>query len=80
MKGPRILLVHLFAIIAKLLEPGGARSVVAEGRLMKQQFLIINHTRRRAPNFSVLDQSLLGFWSLFLIPQRIQRAALILGP
>lgn len=47
---------------------------------MKQQFLIINRTRRRAPNFSVLDQSLLGFWSLFLIPHRIQRAAVILRP
>jgi hypothetical protein len=45
---------------------------------MKQQLLIINSSRRRAPSLSALDRCLLGFWSLFLSPRHIQRAAVII--
>ncbi|MGD8617228.1 MAG: helix-turn-helix domain-containing protein, partial [Gammaproteobacteria bacterium] len=47
---------------------------------MKQQLLVLNRSRRRAPNLSPLDRLLLGFWSLFLRPHHIQRAAVILRP
>jgi transposase InsO family protein len=47
---------------------------------MKQQLLIINRSRQRAPNLSALDRFLLGFWSLFLNPRRILRAAVIIRP
>ncbi|MGB5534259.1 MAG: helix-turn-helix domain-containing protein, partial [Thiogranum sp.] len=47
---------------------------------MKQQLLVINRSRRRAPNLSALDRFLFGFWSLFLNPRRIQRAAVIIRP
>jgi putative transposase len=47
---------------------------------MKQQFLVINRSRQRAPNLSALDRFLFGFWSLFLDPRRIQRAAVIIRP
>jgi transposase InsO family protein len=60
--------------------PGGAKAVVADSLLMKQQLLIMNRARRRAPNLSVLDRLLLGVWSLFLNPRHIQRAAVILRP
>lgn len=65
---------------AKLLEPGGAKTVVADSLLVKQQLLIMNRARRRAPNLIALDRFLLGFWSLFLNPRHIQRAAVIIRP
>ena len=37
-----ILLVHLITTLARLLGPGGLRSVVAESLLVKQQLLILN--------------------------------------
>ena len=80
MKDLLILLAHLLTTIAKLLGPGGAKAVVADSLLMKQQLLIINRSRQRAPNLSVLDRFLLGFWSLFLNPRRILRAAVIIRP
>lgn len=80
MKDLLVLLAHLLTNIAKLLGPGGARAVVADSLLMKQQLLIINRTRQRAPNLSVLDRFLFGFWSLFLSPRRIQRGAVIIQP
>jgi len=80
MKDLLTLLAHLLTTIAKLLGPGGAKTIVADSLLMKQQLLIINRTRQRAPNLSVLDRFLLGFWSLFLNPRHLKRAAVIIRP
>jgi putative transposase len=80
MKDLLILLTHLLTTVAKLLGPGGARAVVADSLLMKQQLLVIHRSRRRSPNLSTLDRFLFGFWSQFLDPRRIQRAAVIIRP
>ena len=80
MKDLLVLLVHLLTTVAKLLGPGGARAIVADSLLMKQQLLIVNRSRQRAPNLSVLDRFLLGFWSLFLNQRHLQRAAVIIRP
>ena len=80
MKDLLVILAHLLTTIAKLLGPGGARAVVADSLLMKQQLLVINRSRRRAPNLSALDRFLLGFWSLFLDPRRLRQAAVIIRP
>ena len=79
-EGPAHTLVHLLTTIARLLGPGGAKAIVADSLLMKQQILIMNRARRRAPNLTAVDRFLLGFWSLFLSPRHIQRAAVILRP
>ena len=47
---------------------------------MKQQLIVLNRSRRRAPNLTIIDRLLLGFWSLFLSSHRIWRAAAILRP
>ena len=78
MKDLLILLAHLLTTVAKLLGPGGARAVVADSLLMKQQLLVISRSRRRAPNLSAHDRFLPGFWSLLLNPRRIQRAVVII--
>lgn len=62
MKDLLILLAHLLTTIAKLLGPGGAKTIVADSLLMKQQLLIVNSGRQRAPNLTALDRLLLGFW------------------
>ncbi len=80
MKDLLVLLVHLLTTIAKLLGPGGARAVAANSLLMKQQLLVVNRSRRRAPNLSALDRFLFGFWSLFLSLPGIRRAAVIIKP
>jgi hypothetical protein len=40
-----VLFLHLLATCARLAGPGGARSVVAESVLVKQQLLILNRSR-----------------------------------
>ena len=80
MKDLLALFAHLLTTLAKLLGPGGAKAIVADSLLMKQQLLIINRSRQRAPNLTPADRTLLGFWSLFLSARRIERAAVILRP
>lgn len=80
MKNLLVLLAHLLTTLARLLGPGGAKAIVADSLLMKQQLIVINRSRRRAPNPTPVDRILFGFWSLFLNPHRIQRAAVIIRP
>ncbi|MEH6593248.1 MAG: integrase core domain-containing protein [Halioglobus sp.] len=74
------LLFHLLTTLAKLIRPGGSQTVIAENLLLKQQLIIHSRSRQRAPNLSTQDRALLGFWSLFLNPKRIVRAAIIIKP
>ncbi len=73
-----LLVVHFLTTLAKLVGPGGARAVVADSLLVKHQLIVLNRTRRRAPNLSVLDRFLFGFWSLFINPKRLLRSNVIL--
>jgi hypothetical protein len=74
------LLFHLLTTLAKLIRPGGRRTVIAENLLLKQQLIVHSRSRQRAPNLSTQDRALLGFWSLSLHPKRIIRAAIIIRP
>jgi putative transposase len=80
MKDIIYLLFHLLTTVAKLLRPGGRKTVIAENLLLKQQLVIHSRARERAPNLSTQDRALLGFWSLFLNPRRIIRSAIIIKP
>jgi hypothetical protein len=46
MKDLLLMLAHLSTTLAKLLGPGGAKAIVADSLLMKQQLLIINRSRQ----------------------------------
>jgi putative transposase len=44
MRDLAVLFLHLLATVARLVGPGGARTVVAESVLIKQQLLILNRS------------------------------------
>jgi len=51
-----ILAVHLLVTLVRLLRPGGLRTVATESLLVKDQLLISNRSRQRAPNVMNLDR------------------------
>ena len=59
---------------------GRLKAVVAQNLLLKQQLLMLRRRCRRASNLGACQRVLLGFWTLFLNPQRILRNAVILKP
>ena len=72
-----LLAIHLFVTFAKLLRPGGARAVAAESLLLKQQLIISNRSRHRAPNLTTLDRFVFGLITLFVSPHRIPKLSAI---
>jgi putative transposase len=75
-----LLFLHVIVTIFRLARPGGVRSVIAESILLKQQLLILNRSRCRAPNLQASDRLIAGFCSLFIKPARLIRAAITLKP
>ena len=72
-----LLAIHLFVTVAKLLRPGGARAVAAESLLLKQQLIVSNRSRQRAPNLTTLDRFVLALITLFVSPRRIPKLSAI---
>ena len=75
-----ILFVHAIATLARLLGPGGIRSVVAESVLVKQKLLILNRSRQRSPNLRTSDRLVAGLCALLIRPARLIRSAIVLRP
>jgi len=75
-----ILFMHLIVTLARLLGPGGMRSVVAESVLVKHQLLILNRSRARSPNLRTSDRLVAGLCTLCIRPARLIRSAIVLKP
>src|SRR5215831_15412911 len=75
-----ILIVHLITTVLRVVRPGGVRAVVAESILTKHQLLILNRSRRRAPNLRLLDRLIAGFCSLWITPNRFRRVPIAFKP
>src|SRR5215468_6085191 len=73
-----IVFVHLIVTLARLVRPGGLRSVVAESVLMRHQVLILNRGRKRAPNLRPSDRIIAGLCTLLIRPARVLRSAVVL--
>jgi putative transposase len=74
-----LLAIHLVVTIAKLLRPGGVRAVAAQSLLLKQQLIVSNRSRQRAPNLTTVDRFVLGLIPLFVSPRRIPKFSELLS-
>lgn len=75
-----ILIVHLVVTTVRLMRPGGARSIVAESLLLKQQLLIVTRARRRAPHLRPLDRFVTALCAGLMRPARLVRSAIVVKP
>ena len=78
MKGSLLLVIHFVTLLVRLLRPGGMKAVAAENLLLKQQLLVIQRTRGKAPNLTTADRFTLGWLTMFLSPTRIAQSAIII--
>jgi putative transposase len=65
-----ILFIHLLATLARLLDPGGVRSIVAESLVLEHQLLFVarSRSRQRSPNLCTSDRILAGLMALLVRP------------
>src|SRR6266481_2682435 len=80
MRDLAVLFLHLFATVAGLAGPGGARSVVAESILATQHLLTLHPSRQRSPNLRVSDRIVARLCALLIRPGRLIRSAIVLKP
>jgi putative transposase len=64
----------------RLARPGGARSILAESVFLKHQLLVLNRSRRRAPNLLPVDRLIAGLCGLLVVPRRLARCAIVVKP
>ena len=74
------LALDLLKAILTVIRPGGKKALIAENLLLKQQLLIHNRARERAPNLIAADRTLLAFLAGFIPEKRLTRSAIILKP
>jgi putative transposase len=75
-----ILVVHLLAVLMKLVQPGGVRSVVAESLLLKHQLLTLQRSCKRAPRLTPWDRLVVAFGSACVRPARLAKIAIAPRP
>jgi len=75
-----MIFVHLMATLAKCLRPGGVRAVVAESLLLKQQLIVLNRSRERAPNPHTADRVIAALCSRLVEPHRLWKTAIVIKP
>ena len=75
-----VLFIHFLVTLARLLGPGGVRSIVAESLILKHQLLIVTRSRQRSPNLCTSDRILAGLMALLVRPTRLPRSAIVLKP
>ncbi len=80
MRDSLTLFAHLVMTLVRFMGPGGARSIVAESLLIKQQLLIVNRSRQRAPNLRTGDRMLMSALALLMRPARLAKSATIIRP
>src|SRR5262252_3339039 len=75
-----VILIHSIVTVIRLMKPGGLRAVVAESALTRHQILILNRSRKRAPNLRASDRLIAGFCTLLMRPSRLRRCGMVLKP
>ena len=73
MRNLAVLFIHFIAVLARLLGPGGVRS-------LEHQILILNRSRKRSPNLHASNRILAGLMALLVRPTRLLRSAIVLKP
>ena len=80
MKEKLELLLHTLLTLAKLWKPGGARAVMAENIVLKQQLIAASRAKKRAPSLTTFDRFLFGFVASYINNKRLAKVAVILKP
>lgn len=69
-------IVPLICLLLRLLRPGGAKSIVSENLILKQQLIVLTRGKKRCPPLNTWDRLLMAFCTLLMTPRRVQRASI----
>ena len=70
-------IVHLLITVFTLLKPGGVKAIASENLMLRQQLIVVQRTRKRAPNLKTSDRFIFGLLSFLINPGRLRKIAII---
>ena len=71
---------HLLLTLFTLLKPGGVKTIASENIILRQQLIVVQRKRKRAPNLSTSDRFIFGFLCSLISPNRLRKIAIIVKP
>lgn len=74
------LLIHFIVALIKLSKPGGVKALMAENQLLRQQLIVLNRGRVRAPSLKPFDRFFFGSLAFFIGDQRLKKVTIALKP
>jgi len=75
-----ILIFYLLRTLLILLKSGGVKALMAENIMLRNQLIVVNRHRKRAPNLSLWDRLTFAFLAVLIYPKRWARTAIIIKP
>ena len=80
MKQLFILSFYIVRSLCILFTSGGAKSLMAENIVLRQQLLVVKRSRSRAPNLTCWERLSFAGLSVLMLPTRFYKAAIIIKP
>ncbi len=71
------LLIHLIITLFTLLKPGGVKTIASENLILRQQLIVAQRTRKRAPNLKTSDRFIFGLLCSLVNPHRLRKIAVV---
>lgn len=80
MKWLLFLFINFITLLFQLVGKGGVKAIISENLLLKQQLLIINRPRTRAPTLKPTERLMFGWLSMMMSYKRMVKTAIIVKP
>ena len=64
--------VHLLITLFTILKPGDIKAIASENILLRQQLIVVQRNRKRAPNLNTSDRFLFALLYSLISPSRLR--------
>ncbi len=72
--------VHLVITLFALLKPGGVKAIASENLILRQQLIVAQRARKRAPNLKASDRFIFGLLCSLISLCRLRKIAVVVKP
>ncbi len=70
------LTVHLLITLFTLLKAGGAKTIASENLILRQQLIVVQRARKRAPNLKTSDRFIFGLLCALINVNRLRKISI----
>ena len=72
--------VHLLITLFTILKPGDIKAIASENIMLRQQLILVQRKRKRAPSLTTSNRFVFGLLAFLIAPNRLRKIAIIVKP